>query len=272
MAGYARVRSISDGAIIFDKVDSALRFTDNSAPATAVDILFGEFFRNVATDAADYLERSFQFEADFPNLGAAGASKYQYALGNYCNTLGFNLPLTDKATLALAFIGTDTENPTLLRKAGADLAVSPEFAAAFNTSADIARLRIADVDENGLSTDFKSLSLTFNNNASPEKAVGRLGARYINSGNFLVDVEAQLIFTNGDVIERIRDNETVTMDFIVRNEDGVIVVDIPSMTLGGGGREFPVNESVLINTTGEAHRDPLLDTSLGVSVIPVPLP
>ena len=272
MVGYARVRSISTDAIIFDKLDPALRLTDSTPPATAVDILFGEFFRNVATNDPLYLERSFQFEADFPNLGAGGVSEYQYALGNFCNTLGFNLPITDKATLAFAFIGTDTENPTLVRKAGAGAAVSPRFAAAFNTSADIARLRITDVDEDGLTTDFKSLSFTFNNNVSPEKTVGRLGARYINAGNFLVDIEAQLIFTNPDVVERIRSNATVTMDFFVRNENGVIAVDIPSMTLGGGGREFPVDESILINTTGEAYRDDLLGTSIGVSIIPVPLP
>ena len=272
MVGYARVRSISTNAVIFDKVDPALRSTDASAPATAVDILFGEFFRNVSTDDASYLERSFQFEADFPNLGPGGASEYQYALGNLSSTFGFNLPLTDKATLAFAFVGTDTEDPTTIRKTGAAGALSPRFGAAFNTSSDIARLRIADVDEAGLTTDFKSLSLTFNNNASPEKTVGRLGARYINAGNFLVDIESQLIFTNPDVIERIRSNTTVSMDFIVRNDDGVIAIDIPSMTLGGGGREFPVDESVLISTTGEAYRDDLLGTSLGVSVIPVPLP
>ena len=272
MVGYARVRSIAAGSVVFDKVSDALQET--SSGAAAVDILFGEFVRNVATDDTSFVERSFQFEVDFPGLGAGGVSEYQYALGNLCNTLGFNLPLSDKATLALAFIGTDTENPVLaaFRKAGAGAAVSPEFAAAFNTSADIARLRIADTDEAGLTTDFKSLSLNLNNNVSPEKTVGRLGPRYINAGNFFVDIEAQLIFTNGDVIERIRSNATVTMDFILRNENGVILVDIPSMNLGGGGREFPVNESVLINLTAEAYRDNLLDTSLGVSIIPVPLP
>ena len=49
-------------------------------------------------------------------------------------------------------------------------------------------------------------------------------------------------------------------------------VDIPSMTLGGGDREFPVNESVLINTTAQAFGDPVLNTSIGISIIPVPLP
>jgi hypothetical protein len=40
------------------------------------------------------------------------------------------------------------------------------------------------------------------------------------------------------------------------------------MTLGGGDREFPVNESILVNTTAQAFGDPTLGTSLGVSLFP----
>ena len=157
-------------------------------------------------------------------------------------------------------------------KTGAANAAKPVQVAAFNTSADIVRLRITEVDEDGLTTDFKSVTLTLNNNVSPEKVVGQLGARFMNAGNFEVDLETQLVFTDGVVVDKIRDNETVTLDFILKNEDGVIAVDIPSMALGGGDREYPVGESVLINTTGQAFQDSDLETSLGVSLIPVPLP
>jgi hypothetical protein len=275
MFGYARVYEFTDADnIVFDKVDAALQFTDGTAPSTDVDVLFGEFIRNVPTDDSDYLERSFQFEAEFPSLDAGGNAEYQYALGNYCNTASFNLPLTDKATITYGFIGTDTEDPVVAasRKTGASAATDPLNTAAFNTSADIARLRVTEVDETGLTTDFKSLTMTLNNSVSAEKVIGQLGAKFLNTGNFEVDIEAQLIFTEGLVIDRIRSNDTVTMDFVVKNDDGIIVIDIPSMTLGGGDREFPVNESVLINTTAQAFQDNRLNTSIGVSLIPIPLP
>lgn len=274
MYGYARVKSFTDAdTVVFDKVDAALQFDDLTAPATAVDIIFGEFIRNVSTTSAEFLERSFQFEVEFPNLDTGGGAEYQYALGNFCNTASFNLPLTDKATITFGFIGTDTENPVVAgsRKSGASSAATPSQTAAFNTSSDIARLRITETDEDGITTDFKSLTFTLNNNVSPEKVLGTLGAKYINTGNFEIDIEAQLVFTDGAVVNKIRDNETVTMDFIVKNDDGVIAVDIPSMTLGGGGREFPINESVLINTTAQAFQDTLLGTSVGISLFPVPL-
>lgn len=269
MFGYARVKSITANDVTFDKVDAALQFTDATAPATPVDVLYGEFVRNVPVDDADYLEQSIQFEAEFPNLDEPNP-EYQYSIGNYCNQVTFNLPLTDKAVSTFGFIGTDTENPVTQasRKTGAANALQPTFTSAFNTSSDIARLRIQDVDESGLTTDFKNVSLTLNNNVSPEKVLGQLGAKFLNTGNFEVDIETQLLFTNGEVINRIRDNTTVTMDFIIKNDNGAITVDIPSMTLGGGDREFPVNESVLLNTTGLAFQDPTLNTSIGISIFP----
>lgn len=278
MFGYARVLSFSGADnVVFDKVDAALQFDDATDPTTAVDIVFGEFMRDVPVSSAEFCENAYSFEASFPGLGdgTPGNSDdaYQYSLDNFCNTMAFNLPLTDKSTVGFGFIGTDTQNPTTTRQAGAASAASPTRTAAFNTSADIARLRIDDADLDGLTTDFKSLTFTINNNVSPEKVLGRRGARFLNTGTFEINIEAQLLFTNPLVINRIRDNATVTMDFILKNDDGVIAVDVPSMTLGGGDREFPVNESVLINTTAEAFGDTRFgNASVLLSVFPIPLP
>ncbi len=273
MFGYARCIAIDADTVTFDKLDAALAFTD-AAIAPAVDLVFGEFIRNVATTSAEFLERSFQFEAEFPNLDTGGNSKFQYSLGNFCDTAVFNLPGQDKATVTFGFIGTDTENPVVTgsRKTGADTATNPTQTGAFNTSSDIAHLRITQVDETGLTTDFKSLTLTLGNEVSPEKVLAQLGAKFINTGNFLVDLESELVFTESAVIDAIRDNTTLTMDFIVKNDDGVISVDIPSMTLGGGERSFPENESVLISVTGQAFQDASFGSSIGITIFPIPLP
>ncbi len=274
MFGYARVLSMTADTVVFDKVGAALQFTDGTAPATAVDIVFGEFLRNVAVDDTDFCEIAYTYEASFPGLGDGTAgntdTSYQYSLDNFCNTLGFNIPLTDKATITYGFLGTDTQNPTTTRQTGADSAETPTLTGAFSTSSDIARLRIADLDEDGLSTCFKSLTLNINNNASAEKCIGQLGARFVNFGNFEIDVEAQLLFDNPLVINAIRENQTLSLDFVLKNDDGVIAVDIPQMTLGGGDREFPVNESVLINTTAQAFGGDTFAYSLGISIFPIP--
>jgi hypothetical protein len=139
---------------------------------------------------------------------------------------------------------------------------------AFSTTSDCARLRITQVDETGITTDFKSLTLKINNNVSPEKVLCNLGAKYMNYGNFEVDGEAELLFTNAAVPIAIRGNETVSLTFGARNNDGAYMFHIPSMTMGGGGRSYPVNESVTININSEAFADPTLDISLGLTMFP----
>lgn len=265
-SGYARVVSVTASTLVMDKTSQ--QWIAESI-ATSVDMFTGRFVRNVATDATDFLERSFQFEITYPNLANSPAGpEYEYSKGNYCNSLAFNLPLTDKATVSPAFIGTDTDVPTTTRKTEAATPRVPTRTASFNTTQDCARLRVTQLDETGITTDFKSLTLTLANNVSPEKVLCSLGARFMNYGNFEVNAEVQVLFTDSAVASAIRNNTTVALDFILKNDDGAIHVDIPSLTLGGGGKDFPVNETVLINLTGQSFADPTLNTSIGITVFP----
>lgn len=272
MFGFARIRTIAGGTMTLDKVDAALRFDDLTSPATDVDIIGGRFVRNVAASATAFLQESIQAEAAWANLADPGpGDEYEYALGNFSNTLGFQLPLTDKAIFTAGFIGTDTEAPTGTRKTNADTPLLPNGTEAFNTSIDIARISVEELDEDGVSTFFKSLNLNLNNNVSPEKVLGTLGAAFTNFGDFEVDLETQALFTNGNVLAAIRANTTVTLDFVLRNTEATIYVDVPSMTLGGGGRDLPRNETVLVNFTGQAFRDETFGTSIGITIFPIRL-
>ena len=269
--GFGRVLTVSALTITMDKLSPAMAFTPSVTP-TVVDVMIGKFTRNVDVDSAEFLERSFQFEGSYPNLGSASTTEFEYSKGNFCDTVSFELGLADKATMSLGFIGTDTDSPTTVRKTNAASAEEPNMTGALNTSSDIVRLRITDVDETGLTTDFKSFTLTFGNEVSPEKVLGRLGAKFMNTGNLLVDIEADLLFTNGDVVDRIRDNVTLTMDFGVTGDDGTVIFDVPSLTLGDGSKSFPVNESVQISVEVKAFRDDILGTSIGVTQFSTELP
>ncbi len=265
--GYMRIVSIAALVIVGDKVSSTL-VTDDGTGDT-VDILFGRFLRNVATDDAEFIERSYQFEAALPDLSAPGVDEYEYSLGNLANTMALALPLAEKAGVTFGFIGTDTQVPSTTRATNADTPTVTRQSAAFNTSADILRLRIQQLDETGLTTCFKDVTMTLNNNVTPEKCLGTLGALFMNTGNFEVNLEGQILFTDSAVAQAVRDNETVTMDTLLTNDDGAIAIDFPAMGLGGGDKEFPINESVLMNLTGETFADPVLDTSIGISLFPV---
>ena len=55
----------------------------------------------------------------------------------------------------------------------------------------------------------------------------------------------------------------------MKNGDGAVWFDVPSVTIGDGKPSLKLNESVKLAITGLAFIDPILSTSLGVSFFPV---
>lgn len=270
--GAARVTSIAANALGLDKIrttPSATALTTEANTTIALDILFGRFLRNVDVDNASYLERSYAFEMAYPDLDGIGTDGYEYAMGNYGDTMSIALQGQDKALVTFGFVGMDTDVATTSRASGASTPLNPVQTVAFNTSTDLARLGLVNSTGDSLSTCFKSMTLTLANGVTREMCLGSIGALGLNTGNFLVDLEAQLTFDNTEITAALRNNETVTIDFVLKNGDGAIGFDLPAMTLGGGDKEFPVGETVLINTQGEAFADPTLSTSIGISLFPV---
>lgn len=272
--GYARVTSISGATLNLDKLSTTLVSSDNTGTGDC-DILFGRFLRNVdvQADATDnrFLERFYQFELAYPDLGGVGTDEYEYAIGNLANEFTLNLPLTDKSTSTFNFVGTNTEDITGTRKSGASTAVQPLRTAPLNTSSNIVSLT-TDVISSVSDVCFKSLTLTIGNGATPENCLGTFGASFINVGLFTVDLEGQMLFTNKEITNAVKNNTTVTFTAILSNEDGAFAIDLPSMTFGGGDKEYPVDQTVLVNLTGETFNDPtgtIPNVSLGISLFPV---
>lgn len=272
--GYARVVSISGTTLTFDKADANLLLggAGSSSGSQTIDFLFGRFVRDVAVTAnADdtrYLERTHQFELSFPGLGTAGATEYEYAVGNFGNSLAFNLPLTNKATMSLGFIGTSSDTITATRKTGASTATNPLRNTAFSTSIDIVSLT-TDVVSSVSDVCFKSITLSMLNNVSPEKCLGTQGARFVNAGLFEFNLEGQMLFTNKAIVNAIRNNTSVTFNAVLRNQDGAIALDIPEMTLSGGAREYPVDQSVLVNITGGSVTNSTYGYNASASILAV---
>lgn len=273
--GFLRIESMSGATLNFSKADEGgvLAAGAGASPGgETIDFMFGSWVRDVETTAnADdnrFLERTYQFEVGFPGLGAGGVAEYEYAIGNFGNEFTFNLPLTDKATCTFGFIGTNSDPITPTRKIGASTAVAPLRKVAFSSSVDLAVIS-TDLLSSVSDVCFKSLTLTWLNNVSPEKCLGTLGARFVNAGLFEFNIDGQMAFTNKSIVNAIRSNTTVTFATTVRNENGAIALDIPEMTLGGGGREFPVDQTVLVNITGESFTSAQFGHNAAATIFPV---
>lgn len=233
-----------------------------------IRILFGRWIRNVAMDSADYLEPSYQFEVVYKDLGGAGTDYYEYPAGNYVDSVEWSIPLTDKATAKFAFMGTITATPSTTRATGASSALSPTMTAEMATVGDVVALRVINTDESGLATDIKSAKLTISNNASREKVIGTLGAKYMNVGNFQVDLEVDALFTTYDVIAAIIANRTCSFDFALRSTDGGFALDLPALVPGEGKRSLPKDETVHVALKCMPFVDDTLGYSASLSLFP----
>lgn len=268
-SGFARVDTIAAHAITLSHWTVA--YAADVGAAKTIRIFFGRHVTNQDVDAANFLERSLQFEAMFENLQnpSGSGAEYQYAKGNYCNEMTLNMPLADKATVTWGFIGTDTAAPVTVRLTGPSTAVSPIMNAAFNTVGDIPWLRISETSGTSRGTYFSSVNLKIMNNVSPEKTLGTLGATFLNYGKFKLQVDATALFTDSQILAAIRANRTMTFDFCLRDDnDGGMFVHMPSVKLTGGKLDLPENESVKINWTAMAIQDATLGTAVGFSLFP----
>lgn len=271
--GFARVDAIAANKLTLSKTSSVFVLDDGTTTGAgganvAIDLLFGQYVRTVGVDHADYLQVNYQFELESPGLGDAGEAQYEYALGNWSDSMSFDLSLSGLAKITYGFVGLNTTDPATARATNANAAKYPSETASFSTASDLARLRVQKVDETGLTTDFKSLKLTLSNNVAGEKVLGLLGPKYLNAGNVEVDVDTQALFTDKRIPASIRNNDTLGLDFGVRNDEGGAYFDLPSGTLDGGNREFPVNATVLINTTFKSFADPIFEHSFSCSLFP----
>lgn len=244
---FARVRKggISATALLLDWQFSAMSV--DAGTGKNIDIYYGPFVRNVPTDHVDALtDRSYTAEGDYPDLQAVGTPAFEYPRGNMANVITFNMPQTEKATVRLAFVGTDTAVPTTVRATNAATGRVPRRTQMFNTVTKYTRLSVNNLDESGINTDIKNYTIEINNNVSGERVQGTLGSKYINYGIFQMMIDGTMLFTDPDVISAIRNNTTIAFKMGAQNGNGGFFMDIPAATLMTGEKDFPVNQSVQI--------------------------
>ncbi|CAM0073111.1 hypothetical protein VPHK391_0042 [Vibrio phage K391] len=257
-SGKARIAKIEANRIVLEARDAA--YTADVGTGKEVDILFSAFVRNVPVGDVDFLKQWYHMEAAYntdPML-------YEYADCCINNTLAINNAMQDKTVLDLAFVGKDLLPPTDTPRDG--VRSNQTETEPFGTQSDIMRLRVSDVDDNGVSTFFKDTNISINNNVAAEYVLGQLAAEFMNFGNFEVDIETTAVFTDAILLNAIRNNTTLGIDMAYKNGDGGFVLSLPCGTFGDGSKSLPRNEKVKLTTPFMAHRDEDRGYTMGVSL------
>ena len=253
--GFARVRSIDTNAIVIDKCQADM-VTDTAAAKT-MRVFFGRVLKNEV--GTDIVRRTYNIERQLGAPDDASPSEIQseYLTGAVPNELTFNIPTADKAMLDMAFVAMDHEqvDGATGLKSGTRIAAVEE--SAFNTSSNVPLINLAivsDVDENPtpLFAFAEEMTITVNNNVSPDKAIGVLGGFDASHGNFEVTGSLTAYFMDVDSVAAVRDNSDVTMDMHLVKENAGITIDIPLMSLGDGRLDVAQNEAIKIPLTQEA--------------------
>lgn len=232
--GFARISVVAAGYLEFDKVEWPDPVVE-AGGAKLINLYFGQVLKN-ESDSALIKRRTYQLER---TLGEdANGTMSEYLVGAVANELTLNAPQAEKVTVDMTFMACEHQarNGTVGVKDGARVGVVEGDA--FNTSNDFARIKLASVSDDAavlpLFNFATDLTLSVNNNASANKALGVLGAFDVTAGTFEVGGSLTAYFASAESVQAVRNNASVTIDVImVKNNQGVLY-DIPLLTLGNG--------------------------------------
>lgn len=232
--GFARINQIAVGYLEFDKT-SWTPLAEVSTGLT-ISIFMGLVIKNES--AANLIKRrTYNVER---TLGSdADGVMSEYLVGAVPNELTVNMPQAEKITMDLSFVAVDNEQRTGLVgvKTGTRVTLPPSDA--FNTSNDFSRIKMSLVSAaNAAPTPLfaycTELSLNINNNVTPNKAVGVLGAFDTSAGTFEVGGKLTAYFADVTAVQAVRDNSDVTLDMVMVKNNTGLLWDIPLLSLGDG--------------------------------------
>lgn len=246
--GFARISDIAtDGSTMtFDKTSFA-PFSETGTGLT-VRIFHGDMIRN-EDDPANIVRRSYNVER---TLGEdISGTMSEYLVGAVPNELTINVNQADKVTIDLSFVATDNEQRDGATgvKSGTRPTLSPE--SAYNTSSDFYRIKLASVatDDSDITPLFAfatQFSLSINNNVTPNKAVGVLGAFDVSAGTFEVGGELTVYFADVAAVQAVRNNADITMDFVMTKDNQGLLFDVPLVALGGGRLSVEQDQAITL--------------------------
>ena len=241
---FARVDVISATELVLGKTTKQMV----AEAATPVDIMLPVFVRN-EPNPDDITRRTYQIERTVGRDTDGVMS--EYLTNSMASEFTLNIPTADFLNADVSFVSGDNEQRT-----GADGVKSGDRPSlvtedAYNTSSDVTRFRLSVIDDAnpfpdalfGYATEG---TITINNNVSPNKAIGVLGAFAMTAGTFDVGGSLTAYFARMEAVQAVRNNEDVTLDLVAVKNNGGWVFDIPLLALGDGRLNVEANQPITL--------------------------
>ncbi len=269
--GFKRIRTIAATRLEVDKSDLAM--SDETGSGLTIRFFFGRLLIN-ETDASGLIVRStYQLERTLgaPDDASPAQIQAEYIEGSVPSEATINIPSASKMTANISFMGADAttiDGPTSLKSGTRPAIVESD---AYNTSSDFNRIRLAvHVDGVEAPTPLfafaQNLEVTFNENLTPNKAVGTLGAFEISHGTLNIGGSITAYFADVASIDAVRNNANVTLDFAcVKGATGSksgFVLDLPLVTLGDARLNVVQDQAITLPLQMDAATAALIDSNM----------
>lgn len=245
--GFARISIITATYWEFDKVSWAAPQAEAGTGKT-IRVFFGKVIKN-ENDPALIKRRTYHIERTLGN--DANGVMSEYLVGAVSNELTLNVAQADKVNMDLAFVAIDN-----VQRTGAQGVISgtrPSLTAesAYNTSSDFSRIKLSSVDSLDATPDplfafATDMTLTINNNVTPNKAIAVLGAFDTSAGTFEVGGTITAYFASIQAVQAVRNNADITLDMILAKDNKGMIFDIPLLSLGDGRLAVEQDQAITI--------------------------
>jgi hypothetical protein len=257
--GFKRIKAVAAGYIEIDKSSTTMVAEANTT--ATVQVFIGRLLINET--GTNIVRRTYQLERTLGAPDTAQPLEVQSELitGAVPSELVINLATAEKLTIDLSFMAMDHElrSGATGVKAGArpDLVESD----AYNTSNDISRVKMTILDAGEANPDalfayITEATITVTNNVSANKVIGIIGASDMTAGNYAASGSLTAYFVDVAALQAIRDNASVTLDFILAKSNSGIVIDFPLITLGEGRATMEQDQPVTLPLSFEGAKGP----------------
>lgn len=253
--GFKRVRSVAANRLVFDK--SFLPMVTETGTGLTIRLFYGDVLRNETGSLIK--RRSYNVERLLGAPDDAFPSQIQSEVlkGAVPNEFTLNVPSAELVNVDFSFVATDNEQRE--GSVGPKQSSVRTFGTAkeYNTSSDVGRIRLAIVSQSdeapsALFAYVTEATISINNNVTPNKAVGVLGAFDVTAGTFTVSGELTAYFSTVAATQAVRNNADVTLDISFVKDNTGIVFDLPLVSLGDGRLSVEVDQPITLPLTTDA--------------------